>query len=286
MEGAAAAAFVSSVRKQFDRNPVWVPGTEMRLGDIGLVRDGCWQLQTTLADLDKPIAFKVRKDSTKTKSIEVDSGDGVETSLRASASSTVPPLQGVAEGNAGLGLSFSGTGQFSIRVYGVVVNVLSNLASIEREMLDRFSGPDGIGQSWKADWAVVSEVMIADRGLVTVASKAGAECVLDLGVKLGTEHVSLGDASVDASIVHQAHMAAAYQFAEPTVVMYRARRLKTGLFTSPKVVDAIRSLNAIAGLIWGNSRGAHDVLDDGRGAGTTSWSTSYLGRCVRRTDSP
>lgn len=247
MADTAVDAFSEGIRKQFDRNPVWLPGTEMRIGDIGLVKDGRWQLQTTLADLDAPITFNVRKDETKTKSIEVDSGDGVETSLRISVSSDAPPLQGVAEGNAGLGLSFSKSGQFSLRVYGVLTDVMSDLASVEQEMLDRFSGPDDTSRSWDPQWAVVTEVMTADRGLVAVASDSGAECTVDLGVALGAANVTLGDASVNASIAHKAHMASAYLFTEPTAVMYRARRLKTGLFSRPEVVEALRSLDAVAG---------------------------------------
>ncbi len=200
-----------------------------------------------LADLEEPISLKVRKDKTKTKSIDVDSGDDVETSLRISASSDAPPLQGVAEGNAGLGLSFSKSGQFSLRVYGVLTDVMSNLASVERQMLERFSGPDDAERSWDPDWAVVTEVMSADRGLVAVASDSGAECTVDLGVKLGAVSVSLGDASAEASIAHKAHMASAYLFTEPTAIMYRARRLRTGIFHTPEVVAAMRRFDKIAG---------------------------------------
>lgn len=247
MADTAVEAFSKGIRRQFDRNPVWIPGTEMRVGDIGLVKDGRWQLLATLADLDEPIAFKVRKDATKTKSIEVDSGDGVETSLRISVSSDAPPLQGVAEGNAGLGLSFSNSGQFSLRVYGVLTDVISSLASVEREMLNRFFGPDGVSRSWDPDWAVVTEVMTADRGLVAVASESGAECTVDLGVELGAANVSLGDASANASIAHKAHMASAYLFTEPSAVMYRARRVRTGMFKRPEVVEALKRFDAIAG---------------------------------------
>lgn len=171
----------------------------------------------------------------------------METSLRISVSSDAPPLQGVAEGNAGLGLSFSKSGQFSLRIYGVLTDVMSSLASVERGMLDRFFGPDGTSRSWDPKWAVVTEVMTADRGLVAVASESGAECTVDLGVELGAASVSLGDASANASIAHKAHMASAYLFTEPTAVMYRARRLRTGLFSGPEVVEALRRFDAIAG---------------------------------------
>lgn len=80
-----------------------------------------------------------------------------------------------------------------------------------------------------------------------MASESGAECTVDLGVELGAASVSLGDASANASIAHKAHMASAYLFTEPTAVMYRARRLRTGLFSGPEVVEALRRFDAIAG---------------------------------------
>lgn len=247
MADTAVEAFSKGIRKQFDRNPVWLPGTEMRIGDIGTIKDGEWQLKTSLAELETPITFKVRKDKVKTKSIVVDSGTGVEATVNVTADADVLPLKGVASGNAGIGLSFSSAGQFSLRVYGVLTDVMENVARLESEMLNRFLGPDGGDLSWDRDWVVVTEVMTADRGVVAVSSKAGAEMTIDLGVDLGAANVRLGEVTADASVGYQSSMASAYLFTEPTAVMFRARRVKSGIFSSPEVTEALRHLEQVSG---------------------------------------
>jgi hypothetical protein len=79
---------------------------------------------------------------------------------------------------------------------------------------------------WDQSWAVVTEVVVAERYLIAVSEGRGGKATFDLGIDGGSAGpITLAKAGVDASVVYQQNTSGAYISVDPAVVMYRAFRV-------------------------------------------------------------
>src|SRR6476661_8037391 len=62
MEG-ASSRYTSDIRKSLGYSATWLPNLEVRIGDVGVLRDHHYHRVTTLADLG--VEFKVRQSKGK-----------------------------------------------------------------------------------------------------------------------------------------------------------------------------------------------------------------------------
>ena len=131
-------------RGSFERLPVWLPGTRMELGDVGVFDEAGWVKQTTLRKLGitataEPTGVPVE--------LQLQLHDGAEVSSRLGASVDAA-ASGIAAGNVGLHVRFSRQGAFVLRAQRVTVQRIGNLADVDRQILARASRAGGSRAGW------------------------------------------------------------------------------------------------------------------------------------------
>jgi hypothetical protein len=221
----AVEKYQDGIKAQFNRLPVWVPGTPMNLGDIGVLEDGSWTKVSSLEE--QGIYFEPETDPSSSTA-QVTSGSNVETSAQATGE-TSTPLEGVASGHAGLGFRFASEGAFVAYLYDMRTDRIGDLSRVERAMLDR------LGDGWKKNWVLVSEVTTAGPSLVLVAAGRDASASIDLGADLAPGGVDLGSADVKASIASSSNLAASFLSRDRTALLWKGRKVKGGIWTRPHV---------------------------------------------------
>jgi len=236
MADTAVKLFSKSFREQFNRLPVWTPGTDIRVGDIGIVDDGGWQKAGTLDQhgitfAPSPGTAKVNYDLTTSR--------GVQVTTKLDAAMT---LEGVAPVNAGIGFRFASSGAFAFTAVGCVVTQMENLISVLQQMLTR-----AMHGGWNEKWVVATTAVAAKRSIMAVSGSNASEANLDLGIDLssitGTASVGLGKAAANAGFTVRKEMAATFLALEPAVVMYEAWHIHMGLWsTKPEPYREFRYL--------------------------------------------
>lgn len=204
-------------RGAFDRLPVWLPGTRMDLGDVGVFGDTGWVKQTTLAALG--ITQTTEPAGAPTDYTYV-SSDGAEVSGGVNAS-VDPAFTGIPVGNAGLRVRFSRAGAFVLHADRVAVRRIGNLQEVDERILAAYQGG-----AWKRQWVLVSEVARAAAVLVIVSAGREGEAVVDLGVNLDGLGQPLASAGTALRIATRKGIAASFASSTGAAVLWQGRQVR------------------------------------------------------------
>lgn len=248
----AVKAFMDTVMSATGRVPVWLPGLNVELGDIGVFEDGQWTQKSTLKD--EGIPFRVREDDTPSEGLDLANGENWEVSGGVTGDVKVP---GGPSGHGVLKLSLSGSGSFVLRTSDSIVNTISNLNEVEGEMLHRFRTGNG---DWDKSWFVVNEIFVPSRAFVAVANGRAASLNLDLGVQPSGAVLDLAEATVGARIGETSNVSGKLLALTPAALTFNVRRADWGGTEGFKNVVrpvVIREVDIDKDMNWnGNSQAA------------------------------
>jgi hypothetical protein len=236
--------FMEAVESATGRIPVWYPGTDVELGDIGVFEDGVWIPKTTLND--QGIPFRKHHDQSPSAGLDLAHGESWTVAGNAGAGGGVP---GGPSAHGLLHLALSGAGSFVLRTSDSLVHRIANLDEVEAEMISRFQARDG---SWDEKWCMVSEVFVASRAFIAVASSSGASLDLDLGVQPSGAFLDLSEASVGARIGITSNVSTKVLAMSPSVLTFNIRRATWGGARGDRRLDIPVSVEPVkvADLDW------------------------------------
>jgi hypothetical protein len=156
----------------FSRLPVWLPGTSMELGDIGVIDRRGWEKKTTLEALGvKAVARSVESDA----SYMYASSNAVDISALTSVEAG-EAVAGVGAA-AGMRMAFKRGGAFVVRAEACRHQQIDNMLEVEDGLRSLGKSDDG----WRSRrWVLVSQITTAQPCIVVVAANAGAEAVVEI----------------------------------------------------------------------------------------------------------
>lgn len=222
--------FMEAIHKATGKIPVWYPGTDISLGDIGVFEDGQWVLKTTLEDQEIP--YRIRKDTTPSAGLDL--GHGSKWSGGLDVETKVAGIPGAPEADGSLKLSLAGSGSFVLKSSDSFVHRIKNLDEVEGEMISRWRADDG---SWAEEWCVVSEVYEASRSFVAVASDREASMSFDLGVKPAGAFLDLASVGVGARVSTATYVSGHSLQTSPTPLTFSVRRVHRDRATGRQYID-------------------------------------------------
>lgn len=232
----SAEAFMNAVAKQTSRLPLWYPGTDIDLGDIGVIEDGGWVKKSSFSRLG--IAFETDEDETPDQLLQLGAGEVRQVDLNTGAE-VDPKNLPLGNVKVGVGLSFNSDGQFYLQAKNILTHKIGNLHEVEQAALDAAKDKS----KWVKGWIFVSEIMTADRSIIAVSKKAGASVAFDLGLDATTPVLDLGSAKADAKIAKQDSMEAVSLSMAPKVLTYGARKVYKGWWWTKEVGPVERWLD-------------------------------------------
>jgi hypothetical protein len=214
----AIQTFGKAFHEQYNRLPVWLPGTEMSVGDVGHIEDGGqFTKLTTLTDLG--MDAEVDPGSAKIE-YGFASGHGMSSEVGISGSTAVP-LMGVPPGTFGVNFQFHDQGSFSMTAAGCTIDRFKDLLSVQAQILDAWNSE---ARTWEStDWVCVSSVLTAERFALAIAASAGASATLNLDITAPPP--GLASASLKADFTSTTDLAWSSVSMTPTPLMYEGWRL-------------------------------------------------------------
>jgi len=218
----------NEVTARLGRLPVWLPGTPMKLGDVGRLGDRGWEKATDLRSMG--IGFSSEAGGSRT-AYTYSSADGVEITARLAAQAS-PELTGIVNGNAALGIKFSRPAASVLMADAVEVQRIANLESVDRAVLEAYRQ-----KSWKREWAFISEVATGRPVLSVVAATAQGEATVDLGAEVQPAGTLLGRAQASLRFGFRKDLAASFATNEESAVMWRGHRVHDPLFRNARLVE-------------------------------------------------
>ena len=208
-------------RTCFSRLPVWLPGTPMALGDIGVLSEHGWTKVTRLTDL----RIAVTVDEVGPPS-DYDYSSGATISQETALfGQTTHEYAGLASGSAGLVVDFHRGGAFILKADAVRVCRIDNLNEIEAAILDLYSRG-----MWLREWVVVTEVARGGPSVTLIAEDAGAKAAVGLSAGVASGGADPTGVHGGLRLGYQRGLAASFITSETSAVLWRGRYVNDGWF--------------------------------------------------------
>lgn len=214
--------------EKFGRRPVWLPGTPMHLGDIGILRTRGWEKVSDLQSvginfLREPVGAKTAYSYSSSRGVEVTVRSGVDADA---------PMKGVAKGNAALGIKFSRAAAFVLMADDAEVERIASLEVVDRAVLAAFQS-----NAWRPEWIYISEVVMGAPSLTVISATADGEAVVDLAGGLRPGATELGRVGAKVGFGYKKDLAASFVTADKSAVMWRGHYVRNPLLGGPTIKE-------------------------------------------------
>lgn len=243
-------AFWHEFRGAFERLPVWLPGTRIQLGDIGLLSPAGWAPVSTLAE--QGVSFAVGEPGAP---VDVDyhsfGGADVSPHLSVDGGPLLGPVAGV---GSSVRYSFSRQGAFVLKATALRARQIVDVDAVAEQAYARYRAG-----TWQPGWTVVTEVGWSGPAMILVSGRAGAEATVDFDVAVPALSAGIG-AGIRVSNEHG--LAAAFVSPGPSTVMWGGRYVRDPLLgrtrfdlrgsanTASTVIDEALSFAELTGPEW------------------------------------
>ncbi|MGW7081716.1 hypothetical protein [Streptomyces sp. NPDC054866] len=221
-------AYWKQTRNSFTRFPVWLPGTPMALGDVGVLTPAGWRKVTDLSREGVPV---------------LPDEDGTPTDYNYRAGASISFITGgsigevtntswLPSGHVGVLMDFRRSGAFVLKAKTVRVTRISNLAEVQAAVLDLYRN-----KKWEREWVIVTEVAVGGPLVVFVAGQSGAKAGVHLGADAVIGDFDLGRVRGNLSVGFEQGLAAKFATRERSAILWRGMYVDDGLIGSTKMKE-------------------------------------------------
>lgn len=220
-----ATTYTRELRERFGYSATWVPNADVRLGDVGLLRGHSYERVSSLADFG--LTFTVRESRARGVYDFASSGS-VAFGFKA-AGEAAGPLSKLTDAEAGIAIDFSSADASVFQAAGCTVSEISDQHTLGQQLLALKK--EG---RWPDDYAVVCEVISADRATILVSSSGNAriEFSAKSGVKLGPQ--SLVDADAGLNVTNSSGLGIQILAEGALTPLFRAKGIRQRFLSEPE----------------------------------------------------
>jgi len=215
--------FWGAFEERFSRAPVWLPGTPMALGDIGVIDRRGYLHIARLSDFGISFEEEEEEEPDQVESeYSVTSASARTEDFDARAAG--PDRSGaLSSAEVGMRVSFWAAGEFVVRAMRVQGSRIRNVLSVE-EQIRRMHAENPF---WHREWVYVQEVVSAEPCIVIVSAASGAHATVRAVINAGlNSFVQLLAAGSTLSLSEQSSIDQYVATTMRTPFMWRGRWLR------------------------------------------------------------
>lgn len=162
----------------------WLPDFPVKLGDVGLLKDGLFTLYTTLEQ--EGISFEVREEPSR---LAVDYSDVHSFKIDGSGGASYEMIK------ANITISFKSSNGLVFQAEKSVTKTML-LKDVEAKVRECFASG-----AWKEDWVVITEVVEMEGVTIILSSQANSMLEIKCSADLGMATNRLGDPRLGLQVV-------------------------------------------------------------------------------------
>lgn len=232
----------------------WLPNTQLRLGDIGELKDNFFQPVRNLKDMN--IAFEELPDPSPSN-LDIVSDQGVSITFKA-AGQTNAKVPNVPVADAGVAVEFGSQGAFLVQATDVFQPSIADIAKLQDDVLAAYKRG-----AWKLDWAVIVRLVHTSNAMILVSRSASAKLELSASGDLSPGGFKLADANVKLTVLHQSGDLVRVDRAVNVTPLFQLARIHRRIIHGPvvRLEKAASGLSAMAELTPELARSNPSVAD-------------------------
>jgi hypothetical protein len=219
-----ASTYVRGIHHKFTSYAAWPPNQARRLGDVGRMVDGQFQLLSTL----KRLGFDDFEERKGSKGSDLSHSSGSSVSIQLKAKGETLPGSSIPQAKAGALVEFSASGAFVFQMVGPVVHEIEDQVRLADRILELYRKVNDGERAWKDDWCVITELQTADKVTILVSSSGSSK------VELSADGIPAGQAPLASvggalSVVSQKGEVTSVLAESGLTPLFRVSRVKRSL---------------------------------------------------------
>ena len=205
----------------------WAPNTILRLGDVGILRDRIFELETTLSELNIP--FTVRTDATPAD-YEYISSNAV--SIKFKAAGEVPSIgSSLSQADAGISINFDDADAIVFQALHCEITSILGLDNLGREIISRYENGD-----WSKNRVIVTDLITSKSATILISSGHDGQIELAANSNIGLNQFKIANAGVNFRVVNSSKIGTRIIAAENLTPLFKASGIKKQLLRKPTFV--------------------------------------------------
>ena len=219
--------YLNEMSKKFGMHAVWTPGTPIELGDVGEFKDGIFRRIGNIRDMGH--AFEARI-SESPEELNYQSEKSVSVSIKAQGDA-VPVGSALANMDAGFSIGFGKGGGVLFKAENAHDHSIKDQLSLRKFLLENYNNG-----TFQKKWVIINELKEAGSATVIYSSTSNAQIDLKANANIGTENLSLTNASLGLGIVREKGMETKVIAQSKVTPLFRVLGLKKKLIGKDRVV--------------------------------------------------
>jgi hypothetical protein len=192
-----ATPFKFYLKHMFDKTAyraTWKPDVPLKLGMIGILTNGVFDVQSSLED--EGLNPKILEDKTPGE-IDYTSHDSVDIEIKLAGKA---PLAGsvLTEGEAGVVLNFHKENGVVFQAKEMLNHQITNMGALQKEIVQKYK--DG---SWPKDWVVITQLVEAVSATIIISNSSNNKLELKASANVGAPNIKLTDASLGLDVAKE-----------------------------------------------------------------------------------
>lgn len=214
-----ADQYMNEMHDEFKYFATWLPGTPLEIGDIGELNGNEFTQISSLKQ--KGIDFTIRSDHTK-DSMQHSSSTGVSISTKFKGTAGIPQFN-LDVADAGMVVKFSKNTGVAFELQGYEIRKIEDTTLVDNAILKEYN--DG---KWKDNWAVISELVIADSGTVLISQ--GSDAAIGLKALADVPNLSLANIKANFNVTHSNNLSTAILCKAGLTPLFKIRGIRRRFF--------------------------------------------------------
>lgn len=216
--------YTEELNDKFGFLATWLPGTKLRLGDVGILKRERFEFVTTLEDLGIPFATR---DIGGVADYQYVSSKGVTIDFHGNGTAETPGAP-LARASSAVSINFSRANAVVFVAAGCKTTLVERQDQLGHAILARYRA-----NNWQEDYVVITELITAESATILVSADDSAKVDLAAKAKIATAGFSLADPSIELQVASSVGVATQILAASQLTPLFRASGVRRRIFSAP-----------------------------------------------------
>lgn len=231
MGNSIAKTYARELKRKLDRFGVWKPGDGIKLGDILVIEKGLMEHRGNIDHFG--ISFEEEVMNCDPENTEdYMSENAVKVTSKVGGS-----IPGTDKVKAHVEIGFSRDGAVYYSSKGIKNIRVKDPLELEKRIIGLYRE-----DKWHKDYAVVTQITVADSAVIVISKSSGASVELTGQADVGNENFRITDLDLGFSFSRESNVAYRQQFKAPTPLLFQARSVKASSRRAARVTRQNRQL--------------------------------------------
>lgn len=218
--------YTKELYKQFRYLATWLPGTPLKLGDIGLLHGKEFTRIGNLGDDSYNIKFEIEQDQNPASIHH--SSEGAVTVTAKGAGTVSPQNSSLLDIEAGFNVSFKKENAILFKAIGTLNHTIKDQIKLGNKVLGLYKD-----KKWDKDYVVITELVEAESATILISREKNSIIDLKVNGDVGASGLNIADANLGLGVSFSRGLNTEIIAEKGLTPLFKISKVKNSIFSPP-----------------------------------------------------